>query len=227
MPLSTRTERRQKSKATSDDRKQPRCESQWNFYPQPPCLTVGCQHFDFFESIKVLLEVGLKLLNAFPQPPSLIKRRGRFCATFVFHFCCSPLVGFTKQGPLSRSWKHLSNVDSSSSFSPLSVFTICIFLSHRLAPCACRMTYAPLPPGSTPSAVVPRDSGPVVALWRGWERSLEPLGRRGSTWPERGSVILRWDGSHGMKSVEPWDWEVRGHAGGFNVTPGIKCHADY
>lgn len=49
----------------------------------------------------------------------------------------------------------------------------CVFLSHRLASCACCVTYAPLPPGCTPS-VLPRDRGPVVALWNGWEKTLEP-----------------------------------------------------
>lgn len=61
-----------------------------------------------------------KAFKRIPSASKSDKRHGRFCAPFVFRFCCcafSPLVVFTKQGPLSGGWKHLSNADSSSSFS--------------------------------------------------------------------------------------------------------------
>lgn len=199
-----------KSKSTSDDRMQLRTVSQWNFCPQPPCLTVVCQHFDFFESIKVFFGSRPKAFKRIPSTSKSDKRHGRFCAPFVFRFCCcafSPLVAFTKQGLLSRSWKHLSNADSSSSFSP----SFCLLPVHFLFPPAGLMlcdVYAPLPPGSTPSAV-PRDQGPVVALWRGWERSLEPHSiERKSLW--RGGVApgqsrALWFFSHAKMGWKSWE----------------------
>lgn len=127
---------------------------------------------------------------------------------FVFRFCCcafSFLVIFTKQGPLSRSWKHLSNADSSSSFSPSFCFLPVRFLFPPLPSCACCVTYAPLPLGSTPS-VLPRDQGPVVALWRGWEKSLEPHSKEKKStglWEE--GYHLAMEGLGDFLLIFPWE----------------------
>lgn len=62
-----------------------------------------------------------KAFKHIPSASDSDKRHGRFCAPFMFRFCCyafSLPVALTKRGPSSRSWKHLSNADSLSSFSP-------------------------------------------------------------------------------------------------------------
>lgn len=146
---------------------------------------------------------------------------------------CMLLLCFTrhrshKARTSSPSWKHLSDAGSSCSFF---VIPLCIFSPHRLASCVCRVTYAPRPPGSTPS-VLPRDWGLVVALWRGWEKSLKPhskgkkssslWGRRGTTWSMRGSVIFfsLWMFSCEVLEVDiNGAWHLRGSAGGLNNLP--------
>lgn len=134
--------------------------------PNPLVSQLVASTLIFYESIKVFLEVGLKLLNAFHQPPSLIKDVAGFAPPSFF---ASAVVLFL---PLSLSQSKGSCLEAESTFQMqthlplsllLSVFYMCIFFSHRLASCACCVTYAPLPSGSTPS-VVPRDRRPVVAL---------------------------------------------------------------
>lgn len=168
--------RRQKGKVhlTTD------CNSKLNHSetsaPNPLVSQLVSSPLIFFESRKVFLEVGLKLLNAFPQPPSLIKDMAGFAPPSSF---ASAVVLFLS---LSFSQSEGPCLEAESTFQMqtplplsllLSVVSLRVFFSHRLACCACCVTYAPLPPGSTPS-VLPRDRGPVVALWRGWEKSLEP-----------------------------------------------------
>lgn len=127
-----------------------------------------------FENRKGLLEVGLKLLSTFPQPPILIKDVSGFAAPS--HFACAPVLFLSP----CRSHKARALVWKLKTpfkcrllvlfLSFFSVISLCVLFSHRLASCACCVTYAPLPPGSTPS-VLPRDPGPVVA-------SLKRLGEK-------------------------------------------------
>lgn len=124
--------------------------------------------FFFFFKLKDFLEILLKIF----------KHMAGLCFAFSLQ------VIFTKL--LSGNWKHLLNSDSSPS-SPAALHFA--FPPTGLLCMLCDV-YPPLPPCSTPS-VVPRGQGPVVALWRGWEKSLEPLSKEkkspalgggGSTW---------------------------------------------
>lgn len=104
---------------------------------------------------------------------------------------------------------------------PVSLSSPCTFpsLSHWLASCACCVTYASLPLGSTPSAL-PWDCGPVVALWRGREKTLGLHSKeKKSLWEEGQHLAIeglcdfiffpmrRWGGSMIM-SVWPGDRAV-------------------
>lgn len=74
--------RRQKAKVHLTTECSSKVNHSENFCPQPPCLAVGCQPFDFsfFESRNIFF-FGSRpkaFLNAFPQPPSLIKDMAGF-----------------------------------------------------------------------------------------------------------------------------------------------------
>lgn len=116
---------------------------------------------------------------------------------FFFRVCCcafSPLVVLTKRGPLSRSWKHLSNADSSSSFSP----SFCLLPVRFLFP-----TGWPL----------------VRAVWRMplSHRALPPLCSQGT----QGLLLLFEEA--GRKSLEPHSKEKKSLSlWGGGVAPGHK-----
>lgn len=134
------------------------------------------------------LEVGLKFLNTFPKPPNLIKDIADFFFyPFAFCFSVSLVIALTKRGPSSPSWKHLSDADSSLSFS---VIPLCIFSPHWLASCACCVTYAPLPLGSTPPLRSQGTKGLLLLFEEAGRKvsSHTPKRRKASAFGERGGA---------------------------------------
>lgn len=77
--------------------------------------------------------------------------------------------------------------------------------------------------------------GPVVGLWRGWEKSLEPHSEekkslslwRGGVAPGCVISFLVFPREDGVEGADVNIAEGPGRSGGFNVTSGIVCHIDY
>lgn len=147
-----------------------------------------------------MFELGLAALKHIPSASPSYKRHvsfgdGPFFCSLRVRLCRLCLLRRRSHKVSSLVWR-LKTPLKKHSPRPLSLFCHLPLrsLSHQLASCACGVTYAPLPPGSTPS-VLPRDRGPVVAslkrLGEKFAASLalkrrrkkaRPSGRRGSTW---------------------------------------------
>lgn len=136
-----------------------------------------------------------KVFKHIPQASQPDKRHCRFFYPFAFCFSVSLVIALTKRGPSSPSWKHLSDADSSFSFS---VIPLCIFSPHWLASCACCVTYAPLPLGSTPPLRSQGTKGLLLLFEEaGRKVSSHTLKRRkASAFGERGGAPPgQWGGS--------------------------------
>lgn len=130
-----------------------------------------------FENRKGLLEVGLKLLSTFPQPPILIKDVSGFATPS--HFACAPVLF------LSTCRYHKARALVWKLKTPFKCRLLVLFLSSFLSspfafsfptgwPLVRAVWRMPLSRQALPPQCSRGTQGLLLPLWRGWEKSLEP-----------------------------------------------------